>query len=96
MVTKENLLTTREVAVRLKVSASTVRRMAREGRLPALRVGKLWRFPLQELVVKLRQRNLASGQNKRKRRSGFFDWRSFVTELGFVEPFSRDEIHTRR
>ena len=93
--TKENLLTTREVAERLKVSGSTVRRMAREGRLPAMRVGKLWRFPLQELVVKLRQRQLASARNKRKRRSGFFDWRSFATDIGFVEPFNRGAIRSR-
>jgi excisionase family DNA binding protein len=96
MVTKENLLTTREVASQLRVSTSTVRRMARLGRLPALRVGRLWRFAQQDLTVKLHQQKLANKHGKRRRRSGFFDWRSFVTELGFVEPFDRNEIHTRR
>jgi excisionase family DNA binding protein len=94
-VAKENLLTTYEVTERLKVSASTVRRMAREGRLPAMRVGKLWRFPQQELTVKLRQRQLANARNKRKRRSGFFDWRSVATDIGFVEPFNRSNIRGR-
>lgn len=92
---KESLLTTREVAWRLRVSTSTVRRMAREGRLPALRVGRLWRFPLQELTVKLRQRKLEGTRTKRRRRSGFFDWRSFTTEIGFIEPFNRSEIYSR-
>ncbi len=92
---KETLMTTREVAQRLKVSDSTVRRMARQGRLPAMRVGKLWRFPLQELSVKLRQRTLGKGQGKRRRRSGFFDWRSFTTDIGFIEPFNRSENHSR-
>jgi excisionase family DNA binding protein len=93
---KEELLTTHEVAAQLRVSASTVRRMARLGRLPALRVGHLWRFEQQDLTVKLHQQKLANKQGKRRRRSGLFDWRSFVTEVGFVEPFNRNEIHARK
>ena len=93
--TRENLLTTFEVAERLKVSASTVRRLARQGRLPAVRVGRLWRFYSQELSLTIRQRKLAGTKKKRRRRSGFFDWRSFVTDIGFVEPFNRSEIRGR-
>ena len=88
-------MTTHEVALRLKVSDSTVRRMARQGRLPAMRVGKLWRFPLQELSVKLRQRKLGAARAKRRRRSGFFDWRNFTTDIGFIEPFNRSENYSR-
>ena len=93
--TREKLLTTQEAAQQLKVSASTVRRMARQGRLPGMRVGKLWRFSQSELTLKLRQQKLAGKKKKRRRRGGFVDWRSVATDIGFVEPFNRHEIRGR-
>ena len=45
--TASEFITTAEVATLLKISVSTVQRMAREGRITALKVGKLWRFPAQ-------------------------------------------------
>lgn len=38
------LLSTEEVARRLGVDPVTVRRLAQRGELPAVRVGKQWRF----------------------------------------------------
>ena len=93
--TREKLLTTQEAAQQLKVSVSTVTRMARSGRLPGMRVGKLWRFSQSELTLKLRQQKLAGQKKKRRRRGGFVDWRSVVTDIGFVEPFNRHEIPGR-
>jgi excisionase family DNA binding protein len=39
------LLTAREVQDRLQVDATTIYRMAADGRLPAVKVGRQWRFP---------------------------------------------------
>jgi excisionase family DNA binding protein len=39
------MLTARQVGDRLEVDATTVYRMAGDGRLPAVRVGRQWRFP---------------------------------------------------
>lgn len=41
---KQVLLTKREVARWLRVSAETVVRLARRGKLPGRRVGNRWRF----------------------------------------------------
>jgi excisionase family DNA binding protein len=40
----ERLLTTREVAQMLRVSVRFVQLLASRGSLPAIRVGRLWRF----------------------------------------------------
>jgi len=39
-----NMLTVRDLAIYLRLSEAKVYRMAREGRVPAFRVGKSWRF----------------------------------------------------
>lgn len=44
------LLTTAEIAVLLHVDADTVYREVREGRLPALRVGRQWRFDRDDVL----------------------------------------------
>ena len=41
---KEEVLTAGDVASLLRVSEKTVKRMAGDGRLPAQRVGRAWRF----------------------------------------------------
>lgn len=48
------LLTADAVARLLGVDASTVYRMAGDGRLPALKVGRQWRFPAEDLASALR------------------------------------------
>ncbi len=45
------LLTTREIAQRLKMSAYSVRRWIREGQLPAVKLGKEWRVREEDLVL---------------------------------------------
>lgn len=42
-------LTVDEVAEMLRINKSTVYRMAKEGRIPATRVGRQWRFRLKAL-----------------------------------------------
>ena len=44
MKTKENLLTPDEVANTLRLARKTVVTMAREGRLPCIRIGRFYRF----------------------------------------------------
>ena len=42
-------LTTREVQDLFKVDRSTIYRMAEDGRLPAIKVGRQWRFPADQI-----------------------------------------------
>ncbi len=44
-----DLLTTGQVQDLLRVDRTTIYRMIEDGRLPAIRVGKQWRFPRQDL-----------------------------------------------
>ncbi len=44
------LVTTRDVAALMRVDKSTVYRMAEDGRLPAIKVGRQWRFPEDRLL----------------------------------------------
>ena len=41
---KEEFLKIEEVAKRLKVGKSTVYRMVKEGKIPATKIGRVWRF----------------------------------------------------
>jgi excisionase family DNA binding protein len=45
--TSATLLTARQVQERLHVDATTIYRMAADGRLPAVKVGRQWRFPAE-------------------------------------------------
>ncbi len=49
MQTMQSLLTARQVQDLLGIDRSTVYRMADDGRLPAIRVGKQWRFPREHI-----------------------------------------------
>lgn len=41
---KEEFLTVQETAKKLKVAQATIYRMARRGKLPAIKFGKVWRI----------------------------------------------------
>jgi excisionase family DNA binding protein len=47
----QSLLSARQVQDVLHIDRSTVYRMAEDGRLPAIRVGKQWRFPATEIYA---------------------------------------------
>lgn len=49
LTTEHQLLTPAEAAQRLGLHPKTVTRMAREGRLPAIRIGNGWRFHADQL-----------------------------------------------
>ena len=46
---RENLVTVREAANFLRISARTVYRLIDSGQIEAVRIGKQWRIPLSDL-----------------------------------------------
>ena len=46
----DEFLTPEEYAIRVHVNPDTIRRLARDGELPALKVGRQWRLPASSLV----------------------------------------------
>jgi excisionase family DNA binding protein len=46
----EEYLTVAEVAIRLKLDRTTVYRMANQGRIPAIKFGKVWRISSLKLA----------------------------------------------
>ena len=53
-------MTLEEAAKHLKIGKSTIYRLAREGDLPAHRMGRVWRFDAKELDERLKSGKLAS------------------------------------
>ena len=51
-----NLLTAQQVQQMLEVDRSTIYRMAEDGRLPAIKVGRQWRFPAESIAELLTRR----------------------------------------
>lgn len=69
-------LTTSEVAKLLKVSSSTVGRLAREGNLAAFKVGKQWRFPRQSPDILLyKQKQAARMDSARGKVKSKVNWK---------------------
>jgi len=58
------LLTTQDVQRLMKVDRSTVYRMAEDGRLPAVKVGRQWRFPEDQIHELLRCRQAAPAREE--------------------------------
>jgi excisionase family DNA binding protein len=54
------MLTTREVQALIKVDRSTIYRMAEDGRIPAVKVGRQWRFPEDRIREWLSERGESS------------------------------------
>lgn len=93
--TPTDYLTTAEVAKLLRISSSTAQRMAREGRLPAVKVGKLWRFPAQSTEIFLfkerqkvrkREREQAARDTGASVRNGLREFLKLAANIGFIEP----------
>jgi DNA (cytosine-5)-methyltransferase 1 len=58
MIVMEEMLTTKEVAQKLRLSVETVKKMLREGILPGHKVGRKWLVSSEELTQYLaKQRN---------------------------------------
>lgn len=52
------LLTAKSVQLLLQVDRSTIYRMAESGQLPAIKVGKQWRFPADQITAWLNSRSM--------------------------------------
>ncbi|MBU1948268.1 MAG: helix-turn-helix domain-containing protein [Candidatus Eisenbacteria bacterium] len=72
-------LTLEEAAKHLKIGKSTIYRLAREGDLPAHRMGRVWRFDVDELDAWVksidapeprRQKNETKGNVLRRKKIG--------------------------
>ena len=50
-----DVLSVREVAQYLKLNEQTVYRLAREGKLPASKIGKQWRFSRREIEALIQE-----------------------------------------
>ena len=55
----EKVLTVDEVSQILRVLPKTVRSLLKEGKLPGIKVGRVWRIPEQALRAYLRRNNAA-------------------------------------
>ena len=44
-----NLMTLPEVCAWLRMSEQVVKKLCREGKIPAVKIGKFWRFNVEEL-----------------------------------------------
>ena len=57
-------LTVIEAAEYLKMGRSTIYKLAQEGKLPAHKVGRQWRFDAKELDTWIKSGNLASPEER--------------------------------
>jgi excisionase family DNA binding protein len=61
-VTVATLLTSRDMQELINVDRSTIYRMAETGRIPAIKVGRQWRFPADEIEAWLREQSSGPGR----------------------------------
>lgn len=95
----DGYLTTTDVAKLLRLSGGTVQKMARDGRISALKMGRLWRFPPQSpgiLLYKqeqkqLRKRKSENGEKTAASRNGLKEFVKLAAEIGIVEKTMSDE-----
>ena len=85
--TEETFLTTEEVLDYLHVNVRTIYRLIRAGKIPAVRIGRQWRFRRKDLDVWLRTVR-SSGDAERRRRVLVVDDEEAVLTL-FRKTFER-------
>ena len=96
---QSDYITTAEVAKLLKISVSTATRMAREGRIGALKIGKLWRFPAQSpgiLLYKQEQKSRRKAALENDTHTGLRSFLKLAADVGFIEPFERENLYGGR
>ena len=101
----DGYLTTTDVAKLLRLSYGTVQKMAREGRISALKVGRLWRFPPQSPAILLykqeqkqtRKRKSADAASETNlRRNGLKEFVKLATDIGLIEDFQPEQVMRSR
>jgi len=61
--TPDDILNIKEVADFLRIPVSTIYKLAQDGKVPAIKVGKHWRFMKKDLESLFEQKRLDSFQN---------------------------------
>lgn len=67
-----NILTARELGQYLKLSASTIYKLASEGDLPGFKIGDSWRFDMEEILNLIRS-SKSSGKCREISKRSFFE-----------------------
>ena len=65
----KEILTTKEVAEYLNIHPLTVHRYAREGKIPAFKIGTDWRFHKKYLEKWIKQKLIYTLQSKERKKS---------------------------
>ena len=62
-----NIVTAKEVGQYLKLTESTIYKLALEGELPSFKIGKSWRFDMDEILqlIKKHERQKKNGEESR-------------------------------
>jgi len=66
---EKEILTTKEVAEYLNIHPLTVHRYAREGKIPAFKIGTDWRFHKKYLGKWIKQKLIYNVQSKERKKS---------------------------
>ena len=66
---EKEILTTKEVAEYLNIHPFTVHRYAREGKIPAFKIGTDWRFHKKYLEKWIKQKLIYNVQSKESKKS---------------------------
>lgn len=69
----ERLFSAEEAAIHLRMHVKTLQRLAREGRVPCVRMGKYWRFRLSDLDHWVREQQNRISRPFRVERGGNLD-----------------------
>jgi excisionase family DNA binding protein len=90
---KSDYMTTIEVAKLLKLSTSTVTRLARVGIIPAIKVGKLWRFTLQDTQIRLYKQNQErrSAEEVVEQKNGWNSFLKLAADIGYLEAMDQSD-----
>lgn len=60
----EKLLTLQQIATILQISETTLYKLARNGKIPAIKVGNQWRFKMEDIDKWLESQKLTQGKKK--------------------------------
>ncbi|MFH0826962.1 MAG: helix-turn-helix domain-containing protein [Candidatus Omnitrophota bacterium] len=69
MAKDKEIMTAKEVAEYLNIHPLTVHRYAREGRIPAFKIGTDWRFHKKYIERWIREKSVYNSENKERRKS---------------------------
>ena len=65
-----NIVTAKEVGEYLKLTESTIYKLVAEGELPGFRIGKSWRFDMDEILQAIRKQGIQRNNGKEGSKRG--------------------------